>query len=647
LLEQLAARRPAEPRRGAKLRRGDHDVDVRAYCAKHDIAIRREKPWVDGATVFELDACVFNPDHNRGEAAIIKFASGVVLYKCQHASCAEKTWRDMREQFEPDDGAENAEGKSPRPKANVPSQATRLVELAAQTELFHTPDQEPCVTIVTNDHAETWRLKSQGFRLWLRREFQRATGKIPSAQATQDAVQTLMGRALFDGPEHPVFIRLAEHDGAIYLDRGDPDWMAIRIGPTGWEVVKNPPVKFRRARGMLPLPIPVHGWSLTDLAPFINIWDEPMWRLVVAWLVGACCPHGPYPILVLNGEQGSGKSTVAKVLRKLIDPHKVLLRRPPRDERDLMIATGNGWVISLDNLSYLPPWLSDALCNLATGGGFATRELYTDEDEVLFDATRPIIVNGIEEIATRGDLLDRTLLVTLPDISAAMRQAERKFWSAFEAERPGILGALLDAVAAAICNLPHVELERRPRMADFAEWVTAAEPGLGWASSSFMAAYSGNRQDATALTLDANPVAAKVCKLAADGGFEGTMTELLAKLNKGADEVLTRQGDWPKTARGLGGQLRRLVPGLRAVGVQVEFSKGHHPRTVRISTVPAVPTVPDGSRSEDGWDAPTNRGDQQGNGRDALGDARGPVGTERDGGDEDISFVSDDEEIFE
>src|SRR5262249_27352250 len=188
----------------------------------------------------------------------------------------------------------------------------------------------------------------------------------------QDALQTLMSQALFTGPEYPVFMRVAEHDGAIYLDRADPEWTAIRIAPTGWKVVKDAPVKFRRARGMQVLPIPVRGGSIDDLAPFINVWDESLWRLIIAWLVGALCPRGPYPILVLNGEQGSAKSTLARVLRKLIDPHTVPLRRPPRNERDLMIAGVNGRVVSLDNLSHLSAWLSDTLSSLATGGGFGT-----------------------------------------------------------------------------------------------------------------------------------------------------------------------------------------------------------------------------------------------------------------------------------
>ena len=185
-------------------------------------------------------------------------------------------------------------------------------------------------------------------------------------------------------------------------------------------------------------------------------------------------PAGPYPILILTGEQGSAKTTTARVVRQLIDPFSPSVRSQPRDERDLMIAANNSWVISLDNLSGASQWLSDALCRISTGGGFATRELHTDSEEILFNSTRPIILNGIDDLGTSADLADRSLFITLPQIPEERRKTEREFWQSFEATRPRILGALLDAVSAALKNEEHVRIDRLPRMADFARWVYAS-----------------------------------------------------------------------------------------------------------------------------------------------------------------------------
>jgi hypothetical protein len=258
---------------------------------------------------------------------------------------------------------------------------------------------------------------------------------VPVAEVTK-ILLTLAGTG-----ERSVYVRLAEHAGAIYLDLANERWQAIKITEGGWGIVSDPPVKFLRARGMLALPTPVPGGSLDDLQPFINVGIacEADWTLLMAWLVSTFRPHGPFPVLCLHGEQGSAKSTTARVLRALVDPNSAALRADPRDARDLIIAANNGWVVALVNLSRIPVWLSDAICRLATGGGFGARELYSDSDEILFEAQRPVILNGIEELATRGDLLDRSIIQHLASIAEEDRKAEGPFWEDFEAKRPQIL----------------------------------------------------------------------------------------------------------------------------------------------------------------------------------------------------------------
>jgi hypothetical protein len=279
----------------------------------------------------------------------------------------------------------------------------------------------------------------------------------------------LEGEALFNGPEQAVFIRLAEHEDAIYLDLTNATWEVVEVTAQGWRVLQRPPVNFLRRAGMLPLPRPEAGGSLADLRPFVNVSNDVDWRIVVAWLVAALRPCGPYPVLTLHGEQGAAKSTLARLLRALVDPNQAPLRAEPRGVRDLMEAAANAWMLAFDNLSHLPPWLSDALCRLATGGGFGTRALFTNQEEALFDAQRPVLLTGIDEVVTRGDLLDRSLLVYLPEIPDKNRRPEDEFWQDFAVVRPRILGALLDAVSAALHRLPTVQASPLPRMADFAK----------------------------------------------------------------------------------------------------------------------------------------------------------------------------------
>jgi hypothetical protein len=483
------------------------------------------------------------------------------------------------------------------PVGRPPSQATMLVELAGDAELFHTAGHEAFAVVAVHGHRELWPVRARAFRHWLQRLHFEETGKAARAQAVQDALGVLEGRALFDGAEQSVEVRLADREGAVYLDLADDEWRAIEVTTSGWAVVSDPPVWFRRPGGMLSLPMPERGGELDELRRFVNIADDD-WPLLAAFVIASLRPFGPYPVLALHGEQGAAKSTTARVIRALIDPNRAALRAEPRNPHELAIAAQNGWLIVVDNLSHLPPWLSDGFCRLATGGGFAARELYTDADEVLFDAQRPVVLTGIGELATRGDLLDRALMLTLPCIDDEHRQDEESFWQEFEEAQPRLLGVLLDAFSEALRRLPDVQLARPPRMADFARLAVAAEPALGLPTGSFLAAYAGKRAEAHELALDGSPLAEPVRAVAA-AGFIGTATELLARLADQVSEEVVRRKSWPANATRLSHELRRLAPNLRAVGIELEFGfklpgsrRGIAVRgTASEDSVPSVPTV--------------------------------------------------------
>lgn len=458
------------------------------------------------------------------------------------------------------------------------STATRLVDLVfgSGAELWHSPDGEPFITIQVNGHREHHPTKNKTVRRWLSQILHTAEGKTPYGQAIRDALTVLEGRAGFDGAEYPVSVRLAEHEKDIYLDMGNDGWEAIRISPKGWEIVPSEkvPVRFRRPKGLLPLPYPVRGGDLETLRSVVNVPPGDPWILAVAWLLQAFRPTGPYPILITNGEQGSAKSALGRTLRSLIDPNVAPLRRPPRNEQDLMIAAVNGWMVSYDNLSGLPPWLSDALCVLSTGGGLAGRELYSDSEEVLLDAQRPVMVNGIDEMSTRGDILDRAIVLTLPRIEEADRRTEKELYSTFVTIRPGVLGALLDVVVCGLANLPNVRLEILPRMADFAEWVVACEGALSWENGAFIDAYNKNRSEAISSIIDSDRFALAVFNFASgmEEPYDGAAALVLSALETrvGVDPRYPPDG-WPRTPRGLTSKLKRIAPGLRAVGIGVEF----------------------------------------------------------------------------
>lgn len=453
------------------------------------------------------------------------------------------------------------------------TQAQQLIRLAASAQLFHSPDQRAFASIRVRDHEETWPIRSRSFRNWLLRQYFETTGGAPNAQAVKDTLDLLEARAQFDGSEAPLPTRIATLNGALYIDLADTQWGSVEITADGWRIISECPVKFLRNKGMRPLARPEEGGCVLELAGFINVSEESDLQLIVAWLLAALRPQGPFPILVLQGEQGSAKSTTARILRSLVDPATAPIRTMPRDEHDLMIAARNSWLLAFDNLSSIPIWLSDALCRLATGGGFSTRQLYTDTEETIFEAQRPIVLNGIDELTSRQDLLDRSVVVHLPPIPQKARRPESELWEEFEAAKSKILGALLTAVCTGLRCLSDVRLPSLPRMADFAKWVTATESALPWPEGFFLRAYAGNREDSVGVALESDLVATALLAQMADQVYwEGTATELLAELEKHTSERTRRSRAWPTGARALSGRLRRAATFLRTVGVEVEFS---------------------------------------------------------------------------
>jgi hypothetical protein len=501
-------------------------------------------------------------------------------------------------------------GEPPHPGRDNgrPKQADILLQIADTATLYHAPDGTGYADLRISGHRETWPVRSKGFRLWLVRQYYERTSGSPSSEAMKSALGTVEAKAHFDGRELVANLRVAALGEKLYLDLADESWRAVEIDAEGWRIATEPPVRFRRAAGMLPLPEPIGGGSLSELHRLLNVRDERDFVLIVTWLLAALRDCGPYPVLALTGEHGSAKSSLAALLRSLTDPNTAPLRTLPRDDRDLFIAATNGHVIAIDNVSSLPPWLSDTLCRLATGGGFATRQLYSDTNEVLLDAMRPIILTGIEEVAARGDLADRSIAVRLEPILEERRRTEREIWAEFEAARPRILGTLLDMAAHGLRHLATTRLDRLPRMADFAVWATACEGAL-WGPGTFGRAYDANLGEMNETVIEADTVAMTLQSFMAGRSlWRGIAQELLPALVAIAGDAATKAKTWPATSRALSGRLRRAAPNLRRVGIRITFERRQakgRPITIeadKVGTQPSLPSRPSLAGQINGFD---------------------------------------------
>lgn len=491
-------------------------------------------------------------------------------------------WRQMKGKRPSPESSDSANGELEAESDKKPTIAQLLLEIAETATYFHTPDRKVYADVLVNGIRKTFPMRQKSFKQWLQYELFKQHQKTAGSEALSQVLGVIEAKANFEGEERETYLRIAEHKGKVYLDLGTEDWTAIEITSTGWQVVSDYPVRFRRPDTLLPLPIPEAGGNLTELRQLLNL-DQDIWILTVSWLLFSFYPKYPHPILILHGEQGSGKSYTARVLKALIDPGKAPLILNIADLRNLAIAAENRLVLAYDNLSGLGVQQSDALCRISTGGGFSTRSLFENDEETVFEFIRPQILTGIDSLASRGDLLERSLMVKLPTIPEEQRATEAKLEAELTRLQGRILGALLTALSQTLKNLPQTNPSRLPRMADFARFAIAAETALDLPVGSFLQVYLGNRQEAQETALEASPVAIAIQRfMESRQQWQGTATNLLEELEKLVDEKTLTSKAWAGDSRKLGKALTRLAPDLRGIGIEVTTSRNNSSRVVRL-----------------------------------------------------------------
>lgn len=446
------------------------------------------------------------------------------------------------------------------------SQSSLLVKFVEQRyELFH--DQNKDVFTKDRKTGEVRGLGSRQFRDCLQAGFYIDTDKSPRDQSIREALGTLAGLGRFRGEFLPIHLRTAGAEGEYFLDLAAPgSSRAVRIRAGAWEIVDSPSVMFVRPESMQPLPDPVPGGSIDALWRVANI-PSGSRLLALAWLVECLRPDTPYPVAELLGEQGSGKSGTQTALRGLFDPNACNLRGAPKSVEDIFVSAGACPVLSYENVSHLPAPMQDALCVLATGGGYAKRKLYSDSEESIISVKRPIILNGISACVTAQDLVDRTITIETPIITERLEVTE--LWREYDAERPRLLGALLDIAARALELLPtmHIPVEDRPRLVEFARLGMAVAAATGNKPDDFMREFNASRQESLSRTIDSSPVAAAVVDMveARPQGMTASAKEILSSLEQYRP---TGCDSWPKSAKGLGDALRRAAPALRQISIE-------------------------------------------------------------------------------
>ena len=447
------------------------------------------------------------------------------------------------------------------------NQADRLIGYALEDvqELFVDQHGAPHALIDGEPVPLTSRCYS-----WLRRLMWEQEGRSVSGEYLKMAAGTLSAHAEFSGESRELYTRAAWHEDILYYELRPGK--VVRVGPGGWTFEANPPVLFRRYVNLKAVPDPEAGGSLEVLDELVNLKTERDRRLFKAYLVTLPLEHVGRPIFNASGAMGSGKTTIQRLVKRLLDPTAPETVR--FDPRDFLQKSMHAYIVMADNQNTIPEWAADTLCRLVTGEADSKRRLYTDDEDFIIELRRVILLNGINVPTDRGDVLDRSLVVELERIADGERKTEEQLWELFAREHPRLLGALFDVLSQAIALKPSVKLSRRPRLADWGEYAAAVYEAMGWGAETFLKDWDEVVRVQNQATLDGSPVAQAIIKLMEEheecSDTSSTLHTLLKEIAEAQGVDVARDKAWPKSARWLWRRIKEVLPLLVAAGIETE-----------------------------------------------------------------------------
>jgi putative DNA primase/helicase len=482
-------------------------------------------------------------------------------------------------------GAEEGGGGGRRGR---PPQRDQLMGYVDGIELWHDDADKAYATFPVGRHRENAPIRSSRFRHWLTLQYLDDQKAAPGKTAMDECLNAVEARAVAQSKQHTAFIRVAEHAGRVFIDLCNDAWEAIECSKNGWTIVNDVPVKFVRRDGMLPLPPPKRvteqASGVAELRSFFGNLTETHFALVVAWLMSCLRDTGVFPVLMVHGESGSGKTILTKLLMDLIDPRDEKALSIPKDDRALIVFAKQTWLLGFENISHIPAWFSDAMCRLASGDSFVAVKLYTDDELAIHKAKRPIIVNGIPRLAEREDLASRTFSISLPPF-ASDRLTEPELLERWHQARPRILGGLLDGVCSALRNVAAITLPEEPRLVGALKWATAAEANFGFDDGETFRAYQDSAKETIQAAFEADIVAIVLTgflRALSTHAWEGTPSQLFDAINVFASDQQRKVKSWPASPAGLTNRIERAAPLLRSQNVHVERRHAHAARLITI-----------------------------------------------------------------
>lgn len=448
-----------------------------------------------------------------------------------------------------------------------------LLEIAqAVNEFYETQDGEIYATIFFEGGLQNVKIDSKHFADWLRGKWYQLFQRDLNKNIIDEGISTLRATLRFNNKLllKETYYRVAGNTRRLFIDLGNKQRDVVQIDSGSWIITRHSEMKFIRGKSMHELPLPKQGGNIDLLKKYISCHGTD-WVLFIAFILGCYMPAGPFPILILQGLQGSGKSIHSRIVKRLADPTMNEIMTFPRNEREIYIVANKNRVLAFDNISELNNNLADTLCKISTGSSFVSKKNYTDSEEHVIEACNPLILNGIDTIAKRSDLADRSIVINLPKLKVSQRRSEEEFWRRFEEDRPYILGAIFDLLSEILKGYDSVKLITSPRMRDFTKWITACEHALGLKAGGFSEIYSYNQRESYRDALEQNSLATIIAKyLQYKNSFQGTATTLIKELKKLAIQEGIEMDIKPNKLKD---QISRIEAILNANGIEYNYDR--------------------------------------------------------------------------
>ena len=586
-LQSIAVMLPLEEKKSDGNKKDKH-FDLKVWRGEHDIKVKSEKPMGNG-TLYILDKCPWNEEHIDSSAYIIQFNSGAIAAGCHHNSCIGENWHTLRDKLEPgwekkDKSFNKDDAESKQTQSNI------LINAAKGVELFCDDIEGIYAAVDVKSHTEIYKLNSKKFKMWLTKKYYDETNKAPVSDAINQALGIFEMKAIYGENVKTLSKRCAKYKENYYYDLADSNWSNVVIGKDGWEIVNDAPILFIRNKNMKAQVLPEMYEDLSILNKHYRYKNKEDEILHMVNIVTKFIPDIAHPIDVIHGEKGASKTTSMKKDRSIVDPAMRDVLSMPASKEDLALILSNNYNSCFDNLDNITSEKSDMLCMASTGGSYSKRTLYSNDEETILYFKSIVSINGINVVATRADLLDRSVLFELGRISTKERKEERVLWKEFDEDKPKILGAIFTTLSKAMTIYDTVELDRMGRMADFTRWGYAIAEAAGIGGEAFLDAYINNQSRANEEAVESNPVAAAIIKMMNTvTKWDGTVARLLGELNIIAEResISTHSKLWAKEPNVLSRRLKEVKSNLELLGIYYTIRHHSNGKNITITKVNA------------------------------------------------------------